>query len=89
MSTEYVTDEQIKQIIEESEVVLNELSNELSHLSVRIGPTSPDIINAIKNVFGTQHIRHDGSAYITYNMYSKVIELLGQTGKYKVQEYLP
>lgn len=88
MSTEYVSEEEIKKLIQEADGVLDELNNEIKHVTVKIPAKASDVIIAIKQIFGDSYINSDGSSQITYTMYSRVIDILKQAGELKVQEYL-
>lgn len=80
--------EEIKDLLKETEGVLDELESTLSTVEVVITQKSPKVIQAISMLFGNSFIRSDGSAVITYKMYKQVNKMLRIAGKAKVQEYL-
>lgn len=80
--------EEIEALFKETDGVLDELSNTLSTVSVTVTKSSPKVIQAISKLFGPQSIRSDGSAVITYNMYTQVNKLLRDIGQLKVKESL-
>lgn len=90
MSTETLikTKEEVNALLEEAEGVLDEMSNTLSTVEVRVTNKSPDIIKAIASLFGKDQVRADGSAVITYSMFNQVNKMLRSAGKLKVKEYV-
>lgn len=82
------TKEEIEALLKETEDVLDEMSDTLSSVEVKVSKNSPDILKAIKEVFGANYIRADGSSVITYKMFSQVNKILRNAGKLKVKEYI-
>lgn len=75
-------------LIKEAESVLDSLSNRLSTVTVLVSKSSPDVLNAIKKVFGNKYIKADGTSEITFDMFKQLTESLRRVGESKVEEYL-
>jgi len=83
-----LSEEEIEELLKTSDGVLDELTNEVKHVSVRIDSSSTDIITAVVNIFGKEYINSDGSTFITHEMYDNVLDILRSAGSLKVGEYL-
>lgn len=90
MSTETLqkTKEEVDELLAEAEGVLDEMSNTLSTVEVKISNKSPAIVKAVAALFGPEYIRADGSTVITYKMFNQVNKMLRNAGKLKVKEYV-
>lgn len=64
-----------------------ELRQKLSKVRIKIdGNKSPKVIKAIKDVFGDTYITTTGNAYLTYDMYCSVINLIRELGRVTAKE---
>lgn len=75
-------------LIKEAESVLDSLSGRLSMVTVLVSKSSPDVLNAIKKVFGDKYIKSDGTSEITFDMFKQLTDSLRRVGESKVEEYL-
>lgn len=82
------TQEEINDLLSETDNVLSELHQDLNTVEVRVPKSSPQVIKAIAALFGQEYVRSDGSAVITYEMFSQVNTVLRKAGKLKVKEYV-
>ena len=81
--------EEIHQTILEAKSISTELLDKLSKIKIHInGGSNPEIINAIRSIFGDSYIYANGNSVITYSMYSSVINLLRTLGNNKAEEIL-
>lgn len=72
-----------KEAIEASE----DLRLKLSKVRIKIeGSKSPKVIKAIKEIFGESYITDKGDAYITYDMYCSVVNLIRVLGNTTAME---
>lgn len=83
-----VTTEEYNEVMASAQDAIDELTSQLSNVSVNIGKNSTDILTAIKHIFGSNYINSNGTSTITYEMYDKVAKSLKTAGKLKVGEYL-
>lgn len=83
-----VTTEEYTEVMASAKDAIDDLTNQLSNVSVNIGKNSTDILTAIKHIFGPNYINTNGTSTITYEMYDKVTKSLRTAGKLKVGEYL-
>ncbi len=64
-----------------------EMREKLSKLRIKVnGSQSSKVITAIREVFGDAYITDKGDAYITYDMYCAVINLIRDLGNHIAQE---
>lgn len=81
-----ITEEQLD-ILNEAKEVSEELRLKLSKIKIRInGAKSPAVISAISSLFGQSHVLGSGDAYITYDMYCSVVDLIRELGELTAQE---
>ena len=74
-----------KRAIEASE----ELRVKLSKVRIKVdGSRSPQLIEAIRALFGSTYITGQGDSYITYDMYCSVVNLLRSLGNKTAEETL-
>jgi len=72
-----------KEAIEASE----DLRLKLSKVRIKIeGSKSPKVIKAIKEIFGESYITDKGDAYLTYDMYCSVVNLIRVLGNTTAME---
>ena len=82
-------DVDIKELLYEAQGVSGELREKLSKIKINIdGSKNPDVVTAIKTIFGDQYISDKGNSYIHYDMYCRVIDLIRVLGKSKSEEVL-
>ena len=92
--TDYVTERapidkgEYDKLISDAEEVLVSLSNRLSTVTVIVGKSSTEVLNAIKKVFGPKYIKADGTSEITFDMFKQLTDSLKRVGENKVEEYL-
>lgn len=66
-----------------------ELRSKLSKVRIKIqGSSHPGVIEAISKVFGKEHITATGDAYLTYDMYCSVVNLIRTLGNTVAAEKL-
>lgn len=85
---EELSEQEVEELLKTADGIVDELNNEVKHVSVRVDSSSADVIVAIRNVFGNDFINADGSSFITHTMYDKVIDMLRESGRLKVEDYL-
>lgn len=79
----------IQELLHEAQGASGELREKLSKIKINIdGRKSPDIITAIRAIFGDTYINTKGNSYINYDMYCRVIDLLRKVGSSKAEESL-
>lgn len=82
------TEKEYTDIINVANTAINELESELSNIVINVGPSSKEVLTAIKYIFGPSYIATNGTSQITYEMFSIVANKLRAAGKLKVGEYL-
>lgn len=66
-----------------------ELRIKLSKVRIKVdGARSPQLIEAIRALFGSTYITDKGDSYITYDMYCSVVNLLRSLGTKTAEETL-
>lgn len=81
--------EEIVSILKESKQLCEELRSKFKNIRVRVlAKDSPEVIKAIKQVFDESYITSSGDAFITYDMYCSLINLLRTVGNYKALEVI-
>ena len=86
--TKEVTQEEYKDIIKEADRVLAQLTTRLENVVVNVSPTSVDVVTAVSKLFGSNHIRPDGSTEVTFEMFKTVSDSIRKIGNLKVEDYL-
>ena len=82
-------DVDIQELLHEAQGVAGELREKLAKIKINIdGSKSPDVVTAIRAIFGEQYVNNKGNSYISYDMYCRVIDLLRKAGKSKAEEIL-
>lgn len=75
-----MTEEQ-KQLYNEALAASEDLRLKLAKIRIRVdGLKSPNIIKAIKELFGESYINDKGDSYITYDMYCSVVNMIRTLG---------
>ena len=76
----YSSDE-VEDVLKEALAASEDLRQKLATVRIIVrGGNSPDIVNAIREIFGSDYINTDGDSYITYDMYCTIINLLRDLG---------
>ncbi len=75
--------------LEEAYEISEELRNKLSKIRINIDKNkNPELINAVKMIFGESYISRTGNTSISYDMYCSTINLIRELGKNKSEEIL-
>lgn len=78
---------EITDILQEGRDISEELRSKLYKLSVTIdGTKNPELIKAIRHIFGDSYVYSSGNSAITYDMYCSLLRLLKQVGQKKTEE---
>lgn len=84
-----VTITEVQEALAEAEKVNSELRMKLDKIKIQVsGRDNPELVNAIKTLFGDKYIFSNGNSVISYDMYCYVIKLLRELGKAKAGELL-
>lgn len=84
-----VTKEELDHILLEAKEAGSELSFKLQKVKIQVeGAKSPELISAIRAIFGDNFIFTNGNSVITYDMYCYVMKLIREIGKEKAKEVL-
>lgn len=72
----------VNSVLKESEEIQKELQATLSTIRVKLDKKeNADVIDAIRQIFGSEIISDYGNVYITYDMYNTCINLIRDLGK--------
>lgn len=81
--------QEVISVLQEGYEISAELRDKLSKISINIdGNKNPEIINAIRRIFGDDYISRTGNSKITYEMYCSTLSLIRSLGENKSQEVL-
>lgn len=71
----------------EALVASEDLRNKLSKVRIKIdAKKSPKVIKAIVSIFGEDYLTSSGDAYLTYDMYCSVVNLIRTLGSATAKE---
>lgn len=80
--------EEGKLLYEQALEASQDLSEKLTHVSIRIPSNDTSLIESTKKVFGEEYILEDGSVKLTYEMYRSLVNLIRDLGKLTSNEVL-
>ena len=84
-----VSQKEIMETLEEAYEISEDLRKKLSKIRINIDKNkNPEIINAIRRIFGDSYISRSGNSTITYDMYCSTLNLIRTLGKNKSEEIL-
>lgn len=79
--------EDLQSTLTEASNISEELREKLSKIKINIlGNEHPDVITAVREIFGDSYVSSSGNTIITYDMYCSILNLLRTLGNKKAEE---
>lgn len=83
-----VTEEQLEELLDETGEVLEELKVLLQDIKVPVTKDSPQVLEAVRNIFGLTYMNEAGTeAYITFDMYLECMSITRNVGRAVAAEF--
>lgn len=80
--------EDVDDLIKEGRHYQKELRELLKDVKVPVNKLNPHVLNSIRAIFGDSYITDKGTAYITFDMVVKCMEITKQVGKATAEELI-
>lgn len=84
-----ITEEELSEVLKVGQNYLTELDETLKDIYVpaRIA-TNPEVVEAVKYIFGDEFINEKGEAYISYKMFRDCMVILRNVGRATAAEFV-
>lgn len=82
-----VSEEDLEDLLNEGQKYLDELKVLLKDIKVPVDNNSPQVLEAIKSIFGNTYITQDNKSYVTFDMFLDCLHVTRNVGRAVAAEF--